>query len=361
MQSSVRRNLHFDHAALEPEKWPAVLLQLAETTGSDFAQIIGFGADLNIDFNWLAGERDGSDMSREIIALAPALNYRVVAKLAFPDEAILDERHYAKVTPGLPSHDYLEICQRHGIEHGCQTDLYDGPEGFVGMALLRSASRGRTTRAQRLEFDRQRRDAANAIALQIALEREGYRIIAGTLEAMNVAAFVFDSAMKVNCVTPRADDFLVEGAMHLGDGILHCPQPGDDAVMQRLFSAFARGTGTAGRFLVRDAGGRSLVAQLNRLPVREYGLGFAPFAVMVVKLANAASPQAVALLRANLGLTEAEAQVALMLGTGEDRSSIQAARGIGRETLRSHIRSIFGKLGVRREADAVRLLSQFID
>ena len=63
MQSSVRRNLHFDHAALEPEKWPAALLQLAETTGSDFAQIIGFGADINTDFNWLAGERDGLDMS----------------------------------------------------------------------------------------------------------------------------------------------------------------------------------------------------------------------------------------------------------------------------------------------------------
>ena len=56
------------------------------------------------------------------------------------------------------------------------------------------------------------------------------------------------------------------------------------------------------------------------------------------------------------GFTNAEAQLAVALAQGKDLRQIASATGQSLPTLRSHLRAMFEKAGVKRQADIVRLV-----
>ena len=339
-----------------------MLAELAEDTGSDFAQLIGFGPDLQIGFNWIDGKRDAGEMSAAVMALPSEVNYRVAAHLAFPEEAVLHEKHYGHVAARIPAQDYVQACRKYGIEHGCQTDLYEGPDGFIGLALLRSAQTGRTTARARRQFDAWRRKASTAVALQIALEREGFHVIAGTMEAMNAAAFVLDRQMQVQAFTPRAEESLAAGTLALEDGRLTRKGPAG-AMLQKLLADVGVQRIAAGRVPLAARNGHGAdVVQVHRLPAREWGFGFAPFAIAILNspAPTPALPDAIEQLRAAFGLTRTEADIALRLTRGADRQTVGRDKGVSQETIRSHLRAIYAKMGVRREVDMVRLASELL-
>src|SRR5262249_3847320 len=89
------------------------------------------------------------------------------------------------------------------------------------------------------------------------------------------------------------------------------------------------------------------------------GEGGATRAIVFVR--ERAAPVAVSpeRVRAAFGLTPAEARVACDLLEGQSLSDISDARGIGRETLRTQLRNVFDKTGVRRQADLVKVLLNF--
>jgi DNA-binding CsgD family transcriptional regulator len=61
-------------------------------------------------------------------------------------------------------------------------------------------------------------------------------------------------------------------------------------------------------------------------------------------------------LRARFGLTPAECRVALLLGDGYAPRKIANMIGVTDNTVRSQIKSIFSKTGVKRQGDLIRLL-----
>ena len=77
--------------------------------------------------------------------------------------------------------------------------------------------------------------------------------------------------------------------------------------------------------------------------------------VLVVDPARGA-PLDPALVASAFGLTPAEAAVAVLLASGHTVAEIAVLLGRRDSTLRSHLKQIFAKLGVRRQADVVRLL-----
>ena len=62
------------------------------------------------------------------------------------------------------------------------------------------------------------------------------------------------------------------------------------------------------------------------------------------------------ILRALYGLTPAECRVALLLGDGHAPRKIANMVGVTDNTVRSQIKSIFSKTGVRRQGELIRLL-----
>lgn len=62
------------------------------------------------------------------------------------------------------------------------------------------------------------------------------------------------------------------------------------------------------------------------------------------------------ILRSSYGLTTAECRVALLLGDGKSARQICETLGVTENTVRSQIKSIFSKTGVRRQSELIRLL-----
>lgn len=64
-------------------------------------------------------------------------------------------------------------------------------------------------------------------------------------------------------------------------------------------------------------------------------------------------------LQAQFGLTATEAQLALHIADGGDLGGYAAARGVSRNTARNQLQTVFEKAGVRRQAELVKLLTDF--
>jgi len=62
------------------------------------------------------------------------------------------------------------------------------------------------------------------------------------------------------------------------------------------------------------------------------------------------------LLRTLYGLTRAECRVALLLSDGRAPKQIADTVGVTENTVRSQIKSIYGKTGVKRQSELIRLL-----
>ena len=60
--------------------------------------------------------------------------------------------------------------------------------------------------------------------------------------------------------------------------------------------------------------------------------------------------------RPALGLTEMESRVAVLLADGMNVREVAAATGRGESTIRSHVKHLFTKHGLSRQADLVRLV-----
>jgi DNA-binding CsgD family transcriptional regulator len=63
-------------------------------------------------------------------------------------------------------------------------------------------------------------------------------------------------------------------------------------------------------------------------------------------------------LRQVFGLTEAEAEVAAALINGHDPREIARRRGVETSTIRTQVKRILGKAGVRRQVDLVKLVAR---
>ena len=78
--------------------------------------------------------------------------------------------------------------------------------------------------------------------------------------------------------------------------------------------------------------------------------------VLVAEAANASVPTA-DLLRLLFDLTPAEARLTRLLVEGKSQTEAGALLGITANTARTHLRRVFGKTGVTRQAELVRLLA----
>ncbi|MCY4645666.1 MAG: helix-turn-helix transcriptional regulator [Gammaproteobacteria bacterium] len=145
-------------------------------------------------------------------------------------------------------------------------------------------------------------------------------------------------------------------------GSLCARSPTDDAVLQRLLSRalppLGRQAAGGSMVLRRPAGRNPLELHVSPVGPREASLCAWPVAALVL-VAEAARRQTVIgpdLLAAHLGLTRAEARVAVMLAEGKSVRDIAESTGRGTSTIRTHVQRMFRKLGIARQTDLVRLV-----
>ena len=87
----------------------------------------------------------------------------------------------------------------------------------------------------------------------------------------------------------------------------------------------------------------------------------ARFLLRIATVRECTREQAAREASGRFGWTEAEFDVALRLGNGGTIAAIATARGTTLDTVRSHVKSIKRKTGVRRAADLIRVIAELTD
>lgn len=171
-----------------------------------------------------------------------------------------------------------------------------------------------------------------------------------------------DAACRVASFNNVAADMLA-GA----DGIcvkaqrLRLADPGADAM---LVAAVSQATGAEGRrgqwFAARrERGGQPLVVSvIPAQPDRQAGFadGSGPLALVILQDMGRQQLPRSAILRKMFGLTPAEARLAEALLDNDTIESYAQKADVSRNTVRTHMASLFSKTGTRRQAELLRIL-----
>lgn len=182
------------------------------------------------------------------------------------------------------------------------------------------------------------------------------------LDATGLGIVQLDARGRIVAANDRARDLLRTGTgLRDRDGFLFASSPPDNDRLQSLLSRALPPFGAQG------AGGSTIVSRPEGLPPlalhvhpaggREADYPASPIGalVLVVDPAGEAGidPAAIA---AALDLTGMESRVAAMLAVGTSVKEIAAATGRRESTIRSHVKHIFAKHGLSRQAQLVRLV-----
>ena len=182
------------------------------------------------------------------------------------------------------------------------------------------------------------------------------------LEALRCAALLLDGAGRVCGANRRAAAILERGdCLVLERRRLRASDPDQTAALQHLVRQATEAEERSGGILAlaRRGPGPALLVSVTPLQGRrEQGGPWLPGLAGLVRVSDPEDLQTLPepALRALYALTRAEARVAARIAQGEAVAAIATALGIGRATVRSHLRELFAKTGTRRQAQLVRVL-----
>ena len=361
-------------AALDNARWPAASGLIDEfcdakgnmlVTGDGAAQ-----ADVDVFFARFCfrGERH-PELEREYFDVWHAVDERL------PRIRQLQDSRLAPV-PALfgdgemkTSAIYNELMARTDTEQALHVRL-DGPHGSRIVWAIANPVRGDGwSSAQVKTIERLLPHLRQFVRVQQALvdARALGASMTGLLDNVRTGVVQLDRRGRVLAANDAARLLLREGdRLSDWDGILCAAQPEEDAVFQKLIARALPslgGSGAGGSMRLGRAEPRPPLV-LHVSPVHELDgeSGQARIGAVVMALdptwrQNFDLDQVADLL----GLTRAESQVAVLLGQGRSIDEVAAETGRSRTTVKWHIRHIYSKNGLSRQAELMRLMASLAD
>lgn len=185
-------------------------------------------------------------------------------------------------------------------------------------------------------------------------------LLAQALGHSTNAVVLLDGDGRVVYTNAAARAILAQGdGLYVEGDRLRAVRKASSDALQRLLDGAAMAVGLKGATIaVPRRSGRSaylLVVVPAGHAASALGADRATWAVLIAD--PAATPQvSEEQLRELYGLTEREAQIALLLASGETVGDAATTLGIAEKTARVHLQGLFRKSGTRRQVDLIRLL-----
>lgn len=354
----------FADAAIDGTHWTPALEALASATGSAHGQLVGIGGPRVVPFNWVTGFSAAAiDQFVAIEGGDPRINPRVAVSVGAPVLGVRSEADYRAAAPAMRSDVYADFARDNDIAYGCQAKLAEDDAGLIGLAVLRGERDGETTMEQRALFAAVAPHVRAAVRLQAALESQGLALVRGALDAVSAAVLVCDRDGRIRIATPAAEALLGSGRLLAGEGRLAAVTGSDTQLLRRAIAVHgAPGPRRPAETLAIGAGeGRlPLLLDICAAPTGPWAFGFRPTVMVIARSERRWHASAATILSLLYGLSDAEADVALRLARGETRDAIAEQRGTRLETVRAQLKTVFGKLGVRREVELVTMLADLL-
>lgn len=339
-------------AAAEPALWPQALLHVGEAMRGDFT-LIGTVDSVHSRTSSITSRpfRPGNKESYRatFFHINPRSTYAAKAPVGEPFyDAKLGERR------ALERHPYYgEFLNPTGYAYFISANLRQGTAGRVNLSVQRETRAGHIERAELRDF---RRLVPHMVAAFELGERIGgleteRRLLGDALEALGEAAIVLKEDGAVLAANALGGEALAaHGPLAAEDGALRTRGV---AGRRALVSTLARVASFGGRARceLKDGGGARWSLTVAPLPDRERGLSQRR---LLLRLKRIERLNSVEDLARTLGLTAAEAALALALADGQRPPDYARAHGVSINTVRSHLAALRAKLEARTQAAIVR-------
>ncbi|QQD18590.1 helix-turn-helix transcriptional regulator [Spongiibacter nanhainus] len=196
----------------------------------------------------------------------------------------------------------------------------------------------------------------------LRVERDVYSCVA---DNMLLSSFFLNARGEVVALNRNAQDLVQrEREVDLSDGNIRLSDHVADAKLNSIIGRAVAGSGPGAEKVpsvqvlrvAREKDYSDLQFVVKSLRTSSPGLGNGYAAVVFACDTELCATAPIRALCELFGFTKAEARVAMLLTDGLDIDEIKCLLDIERNTVRSHIRSIFSKTGVNRQALVVRLV-----
>ena len=355
-------------AMLDDSHWPAtsaLIDEACDLTGN--ALMVGEGPqdDIRVTFVGLyyRGQRR-PDLEREYLDVYHPINEGIPRLRQLPDGHLVPIKDLYTAEELHTSRAYNEALRRGQYQQGLNVRLA-GPGGSPMTWSLADpiASEGWGS-SQIAMVRRLTPHIRQFIRVRQALVRAQARdtTVTALLDNPRIGVIYLDRRGRILAANDRARGLLRHGEeLSDADGVLQARAPDDQGRLARLVAEALPTSGavpvSGSMQLGRVSGLPPFVVHIKPVGVPQPDYGARPVAALVLIVEPGRHPRLdSALVARTLRLTPAESQVAALLADGKTVRDIALATGRRESTIRSHVKHMFAKHGLSRQADLVRLV-----
>ena len=219
-------------------------------------------------------------------------------------------------------------------------------EHLLAVGAHRRRAAGPFTRSETEIMERVMPHLARAVRLHVdrSERRELSELVDAQLVRRGCASVIVDGGLRVAWMSARTESFLEENtSVRLERRRLALADSAGNRQLRRAVD-LAIGAGETTRL-------RSEALHIEVQPMRGFRC-----AVFITSGRRRSSPSM--WLRESYGLTAAEATVSICLANGMTPDEIAESRSVSKGTVRSQLKQVFAKVGVRRQAELVSLVNR---
>ncbi len=348
-------------AVLDESLWSTVLEGIADLTGSAAALIHGYSVDREIYTFHELGRIDPDCKRRH--ELYHVVNPWMRAS-RFSAGHVVRSDDLIRLAQLKRTAFYDDVLRPQNIAHATIVNVVSRSAFKVSINVERSEAKGplgeRDIAALNSLLPHLRR------ACQLRLRMHDYRAAAqaerDALDALSTGIITFDAAHRVLFANASARARAGNLSLRLDAGTDVSGPPAVIKAFRRLIDDAVRGGAGGATCLPRIDGGD---VGVTVAPVRGRALDHPshhpaarPAAIALLVDVSRSHEAAIALLAARHDLTAAELRVATELGRANGMAAAAATLGISPNTLKSHTKRIYAKIGIRGHAELVQSIAQ---
>lgn len=351
-------------AALDPEKWVEALAVLSDAMGAIGTTIVPLGTwtsvrsiasksleEANLDYQQGWWQHD--------TATARVMARGIRAGTVGTDRTVMTEEEIRR------DPFYNEFLKRHGIQQPLAAIARVQEDRLVAISVQSGLKRALFQKDDLEAMATLSPHLGRAVAITTSLveARELTADLAEALQRVDLGLILLDRHGDVRHVNLMAEQLLGDGLV-VTNRRVHASSRRDDSRLQSAIRNVFPGHSLppSGGVVLRRPSGRAPL-HVEFAPVRprsdvmetiSFGGGGA---MLLIRNLEPKLKDVEHHLRA-LGLSPAEARLAEAVGQGATLREFSEARGFSYETARTHMRSIFAKLGIGRQSELVALVTR---
>lgn len=347
-------------AAAVPEQWPRVLAALA-------ALVDGMGAVFSAPaIRHFDGARERyvctpsmEQVVADFVALGrPEMNQRSPRAIALRHPGFITDHHAFTDDELRTDPFYAEFLRPRGLGWCVGSTIFVPGGDTLVLSIEREYSRGPVSAAEVAALDALRPHLARAATFSARLSLERVQVTTQALGLMGLPAAVLGMRHQLIAANAQFDAMVPHVFRDTRERLVLANGAADQLLLDALMRGAAKAGGAVQSIPLPATQERTAMV-VHVLPVRgaAHDVFAAARTILLATPVTAGPAPGRQLLEGLFDLTPAEAVVAQGIGLGRTLEEIAAAQGAARETVKTHLRRVFAKTGVHRQAELVHLLS----